>query len=163
MPRTRSRSLRLALTIAAAASLASASSAAAQGCGLEYQRADNMWAAFGRPDGGLGVESIALSIGQTKVFVTDWKYEKKRNDGSNYYGSHLRVFTNRGSRPVRLLLRGSSIADLLGSREGGIPVSEGIFTNVTVSSGWLTIYPGTRRETKADLVEVNCPPDSPKS
>ena len=162
MPGTRSRSLRLALTIAAAASLASASSAAAQSCALEYQRADNMWAAFGRPDGGLGVESITLPVGPTKVFVTDWKYEKRRNDGTNYYGSHLRVFTNRGARPVRLLLRGSTLADLLGGTgEGGI--TGGTFAKLTVTSGWLTLNPGIRRETKADLVEVACPADAAKS
>ena len=161
MPGTRSRPLRLALTLAAAASLVSASSAAAQSCTLEYQRADNMWAAFGRPDGGLGVESITLPVGQMKVFVTDWKYEKKRNDGSNYYGSHLRVINNRGQRPVRLLLRGSAIGDLPGSSANGT-LAGAVFTKLSLTSGWLTLYPGTRRETKADLVEVNCPADAAK-
>ncbi len=61
---------------------------------LDYWRADNMWAAFGRPDGDLGQETISLQPGQKRVFVTDWKYEKKRNDGTNYYGSH-------GRRPWR--------------------------------------------------------------
>ena len=60
-------------------------------CTLEDQRADNMWAAEGRADGSLGIESITLLPGQTKVFITDWRYEKRRNDGTNHYGSHLRL------------------------------------------------------------------------
>jgi hypothetical protein len=32
-----------------------------------------MWAAAGRPDGNLGMESINLQPGQKRVFVTDWK------------------------------------------------------------------------------------------
>jgi hypothetical protein len=62
--------------------------AAQQQCTIEYQRADNALAAPGRPDGQLGVERLTLKPGETKVFNTDWKYEKQRNDGSNYYGSH---------------------------------------------------------------------------
>ena len=37
---------------------------------LEYWRADNMWAAEGRPDGPLGKESISLPMGATQVFFT---------------------------------------------------------------------------------------------
>lgn len=61
---------------------------------LEYWRADNMWAAQGRPDGDLGKESLTIGIGQTRVFVTDWRYEKKRSDGTNDYGSHARRIRN---------------------------------------------------------------------
>ena len=156
MTRSISRPLRRALALSAFASLAAAAPAAAQSCTLEYQRADNMWAGFGRPDGNLGVETITLAAGQTKVFVTDWKYEKQRNDGSNYYGSHLRVMTNKGQRPVRMLLRSSAISDILGS-SGLIGA---VFTKLSVSSGQLALSAGVRRETKADLVEVSCPTDT---
>ncbi|HEU4566377.1 MAG TPA: hypothetical protein VFS05_17060 [Gemmatimonadaceae bacterium] len=76
----------------------------ADGCVLEYQRADNMWAAAGRPDGSLGVESIALQPGQKKVFITDWRYEKQRNDGTNFYGSHLRIAANKSARRIDVRL-----------------------------------------------------------
>ena len=106
-------------------------------CTLEYQRADNSFAAPGRPDGNLGVETITLQPGQSKVFVTDWRYEKKRNDGTNYYGSHLRIATNRGQSPVRLNIR------------------YGVGGSITY---WLTLDPGAGpKALQADLMEVNCP------
>ena len=154
MPSLIAHPIRLALAAATLTALCAAAPAAAQSCTLEYQRADNMWAAFGRPDGTLGVETITLQPGQTKVFVTDWKYEKRRNDGTNYYGSHLRVINNKGQRPVRLLLRGSAVSDMLGSATGVIGA---VFTKTGASSGHLTLSPGVRREVKADLVEVTCP------
>lgn len=77
---------------------------AAQSCTLEYRRADNMWATWGT--GNMGAESVTLQPGQKKVFTTDWAYEKQRNDGTNYYGSHLRYAVNRGAVPVRVSLRG---------------------------------------------------------
>jgi hypothetical protein len=67
---------------------------------LQYQRADNMWAAFGRPDGNLGTETVTVPVGEVKNFITDWRYEKLRNDGYYYYGSHLRIATNIGARQV---------------------------------------------------------------
>lgn len=106
-------------------------------CTLEYQRADNMWAAAGRPDGNLGVETITIQPGQTKVFVTDWKYEKMRNDGTNYYGSHLRVATNPGQSPTRLNVRTAA--------SGG------------TSTVWITLSPGMKQSLAVDLMEVNCP------
>lgn len=75
----------------AAAGITGAAASDGAACTLEYQRADNMWAAAGRPDGTLGIETINLLPGQRKVFITDWAYEKRVNDGSNYYGSHLRL------------------------------------------------------------------------
>jgi len=101
-------------------------------CRLDYQRADNMWAAFGRPVGSLGTESISLLDGQTRIFITDWKYEKLRNDGGNYYGSHLRIATNPGARPVRLR------------------------THTTLSAGWLTLNVGETKSFQADLDQVSC-------
>ena len=79
-------------------------------CTLVYERADNMWAAPGRPDGGLGKETITLAQGNEKAFVTDWKYEKQRGDDENRYGSHLRRATNTGQRPISLLYRNGPIA-----------------------------------------------------
>lgn len=109
MPRARTPLLALAVALLAppAARPALAGHAPplpADGCMLEYQRADNMWAGPGRPDGSLGVESITLQPGEKKVFITDWRYEKLRNDGTNYYGSHLRIATNKSARRVDVRL-----------------------------------------------------------
>ena len=79
-------------------------------CTLVYERADNMWAARGRPDGGLGKETITLSQGNEKAFVTDWKYEKQRGDDENRYGSHLRRATNTGQRPISLIYHESPVS-----------------------------------------------------
>lgn len=65
-------------------------------CTLEYQRADNMW----RAEPNLGWETVTVSAGSSKKFITDWAYEKLRNDGTRYYGSHLRIATNKGTRRV---------------------------------------------------------------
>ena len=126
------------LTLAALGSalLALASAQAARGaavgsCALDYERADNMWAT--RPDGDLGVESITLQWGQMKVFSTDWRYEKLRNDGTNYYGSHLRRATNRGTTLVR------------------------VRTVAPFSGGYDNIPPGVTHAYQADLAEVSCP------
>ena len=74
-------------------------------CQLDYQRADNMWAPLGVPSASLGTETIGLAVAQKKVFITDWKYEKIRNNGTSYYGSHLRIATNRSGRPMSLTIR----------------------------------------------------------
>ena len=100
----------ISLLVVAAASLGASNRTdrdahAAEGCKLEYQRADNMWAAAGRPDGNLGVETIAFAgPNQSQSFNTDWRYEKLRNDGRNFYGSHLRIAKNAGARQVVLKL-----------------------------------------------------------
>jgi hypothetical protein len=80
-----------------------------------------MWAAFGRPDGNLGTENIAVSGNHGRVFVTDWRYKKASNDGTNCYGSHLRVASNRGTTPVIIEIMGGTLTveamlDKLGSR-----------------------------------------------
>ncbi len=108
----------------------------ATSCKLDYMRADNMWAAAGRPDGFLGTESITLIAGENKVFLTDWAYEKKRNDGVTYYGSHLRVATNVSSRPIRLQV---------------------IAWGGTVTST-VRLDPNVRKEFRDDLRSVYCEP-----
>lgn len=102
-------------------------------CLLEYQRADSMWAAYGKPDGALGTETITLLPGASQAFLTDWKYEKRRNDGSTYYGSHLRRTLNRSNRTIRVRVK-----------EAGI-------------THWETLEPGTWDEWRADLMTVSCP------
>ena len=114
--------------------LRTADSAPAADCVLEYQRADNMWAPEGRPDGNLGIETITLSAGGYKTLNTDWKYEKMRNDGRTYYGSHLRVARNKGTRYIRLRV----VADAL---SGPVPVH---------------IDPGQQKNFKHDLGSVQC-------
>ena len=101
-------------------------------CKLDYQRADNMWAAFGRPDGQLGTETISLAAAQNKVFITDWTYEKQRNDGTNYYGSHLRIATNSSTHSLRLQVR-----------------------TLTLTS-WVALAPGKTQQFQADLMDVFC-------
>lgn len=99
--------------------------ALAQECRIEYQRADNALAAPGRPDGQLGTEKLTLKPGERKVFNTDWKFEKRRNDGSNYYGSHLRILRNAGAAPVQLSLKGNELpagmaaANIIGQKAVG--------------------------------------------
>ena len=105
--------------------------AAAQSCTLEYQRADNMWAGQGKPN--LPAETITLEVTQKRALVTDWRYEKQLNDGTTYYGSHLRVATNRGDRPVKLLVRQPG------------------------QDSWYILSPGQRLTFRHDLVEVACP------
>jgi hypothetical protein len=103
-------------------------------CQLDYMRADNAWAAFGRPDGFLGTETVRVPVGQAKTFNPDWRFEKLRNDGVNYYGSHLRVATNTGPRYLRVFLRGA------------------------FGSTWdVILQPAERREFRDDLLSVGCP------
>ncbi len=125
---------------------AGAGTRAPQPCRLDYQRADNMWAAFGRPDGPLGLETITLQDGQTKVFVTDWKYEKVRNDGTNYYGSHMRIATNPGTRPIKLVIRSAvtNVRDLFVLSKSG----DNKYT--------VRLDPGVTKQFSADLMEVSC-------
>jgi hypothetical protein len=126
-------------------------------CVLQYQRADNMWADTGRPDGPLGVETITLQPGQRKVFVTDWKYEKVRNDGNNFYGSHLRVATNAGTRPVAFVLAGFSKETLDRAVGNGIlRVAYAVMgANYGDRNAW-ELMPGKRLLLRADLQEVGC-------
>jgi hypothetical protein len=112
---------------------------------LDYWRADNMWAALGRPDGNLGQESITLEPGQTRVFVTDWKYEKQRNDGTNYYGSHGRRLTNSSTQPIDVKL-----TDLAN-------ISRTVALFLTGKPGYLRLKPGQTLEIKADIQEVSVP------
>ena len=133
--------------LAALASIAAG--AAAQECRIEYQRADNMWAAAGRPDGQLGTETLTLKPGETKVFNTDWKYEKRRNDGTNYYGSHVRVLRNTGTLPVKLSMAGNE------GQTG--PAAERVVGQKVLSQ----LDPGKGATSlRADLQEVSCPAGS---
>lgn len=135
----------LSLGLALAATLVAPSVAPAQTCTLDYQRADNMWAAVGRPDGNLGVESLALPAGQKKVFVTDWRYEKQRNDGTNYYGSHLRIATNRGQAPVRMTVKLNTL----------LPLKD--WVQIAIGTYLVTLSPGQSLPVSVDLMEVYCP------
>jgi hypothetical protein len=60
-----------------------------------------MWAT----DGNLGPETVTVSPGWKRWFITDWKYEKLRNDGVRFYGSHLRVAKNTGTMNVGLSIK----------------------------------------------------------
>jgi hypothetical protein len=104
-------------------------------CTLEFQRADNMWNAIGMPSPSLGTERITLQPGQAKIFLTDWKYEKKINDGTTYYGPHLRVGRNPSGRPIKMMVK----------------------SNPLLGGNWVTIYPTQQAMYRADLMQVFCP------
>jgi hypothetical protein len=122
---------------------------------LKYWRADNMWAAAGRPDGDLGEESISLQPGQTRVFVTDWKYEKRRNDGTNYYGSHGRKLSNPGTVPIDVVL----VGNLDKTSFSNFFIQSGLLGGViqTVKGGRLRLKPGQSLSIKNDIAEVLVP------
>jgi len=148
---------------------ATAGPALAQSCVFEYRRADNMWANWGRPDGALGSETITLAPGQKKIFLTDWSHERLRNDGTTFYGSHLRRAVNRGSGPLQFRVRGpgSMFAWLKAAASMATNVSTN-FTNPLVVEGVQyaahlvigsspTFQPGDSALFRHDLAEVSCP------
>jgi hypothetical protein len=86
-----------------------------------------------------------LPAGGSKVFITDWKYEKTRNDGTTYYGSHMRLLWNRGTHPVRLLIRGWDLNGLLNVVQ---KASDVWYSTMPAGTGpWLV---------RADLTEAYC-------
>lgn len=159
---------RLALLAASVLGLVVPRSASAQTapCVLEYRRADNMWANWGRPDGLLGAETITLQPGQKKVFAGDWSYEKQRNDGTNFYGSHLRRAVNRGAGPLQIKVRGPGsmytfatiaaklVTNTLQSTVFG--TQAGMLVSLVVGSS-PTFQPGDSALFRHDLAEVSCP------
>ena len=111
-----------------------------------------MWAAFGRPDGTLGTETISLNAGESRVFVTDWKYEKTRNDGKNFYGSHLRVATSKGRLPttVEVVSATATVESMLGNI---LDMAQKLAWNRALVS----MKALTNRLYRADLAVVRCP------
>ena len=117
------------------------------GCRLEYARADNMWADRGQPTASPGPETLILAPGVSKVFDTNWRYEKLRNDGTKYYGSHMRVVSNTGTHSVRLLIRGLDLGGFLRVVATG---SDVWYSTMAPGAGpWLV---------RADLSEAYCIP-----
>ena len=153
--RYRSSYLTLGMGLTLALSV-SAGSVAAQACTLEYWRADNMWSNWGRADGYLGAETITLQPGTKRVFATDWSYEKQRNDGTNFYGSHLRRAINRGTVPVQLRLRGPLQFLKLTPTLGG--VASKLQAVLIAQGGVPGLKPGDTAHYRHDLAEVICPP-----
>ena len=109
-------------------------SATSEVCTLEYQRADNMWAPAGDPQGSLGLERLTLHVSYQQNFDTWWGNEKRRNDGRTYYGSHLRVARNVGGHLIKLSVKGS----------------DGRLTSVSLG-------PGQSQQFQHDLWMVVCP------
>lgn len=125
----------LLTAVLSTAALASAAPAqAGNTCKLDFRRADGMWGTAESSRTSLGWETLTLNPTQTRAFVTDWKYEKTRNDGQTYYGSHGRAFRNSGLRVVKLTLKVD-------------PVRVGTFY----------LDPGASRDLKGDIVEISCP------
>lgn len=165
---------RLVALAASMIGLVSAAPAHAQGtCVLEYRRADNMWANWGRPDGLLGAETITLQPGQKKVFLADWTHEKLRNDGTTFYGSHLRRAVNRGTGPLQFRVRGpgSMFAWLKAAASMATNVANNLSTTLSTSligeelryavhlvvGSSPTFQPGDSALFRHDLMEVSCP------
>lgn len=146
-----------------------ASAIAAQSCTLEYYRADNMWEGWG--SGNLGAETITLQPGQKKSFATDWAFEKKRNDGTSYYGSHLRLAVNRGTGSVQVRIRGPMLilikpAGLVLDARSGIMVNVNNVTHYVRAHGLGDVLrlgglhflrPGDMAVYRHDLAEIGCP------
>ena len=145
--RCRSRQLTLGLGLMVALTVP-AGAIAAQSCTLEYYRADNMWADWGRADGNLGAETITLRPGETKVFNAEWANEKQRNAGTTYYGAHLRRAINRGSTPVHMRVGGPGMWMLL-------LVKPKLF--FYHHDRRLALDTGYTAEFRHDLQEVSCP------
>jgi len=157
--------------VASIVGIGNAGPAAAQGlaCVFEYRRADNMWANWGRPDGVLGTETITLQPGQKKTFLTDWSHEKLRNDGTTFYGSHLRRAVNRGTGPIQLKVRGpgsmfawvkaaANIANSASTTFSNALLGEEIRYAVHIVVGSSpTFQAGDSALFRHDLAEVSCP------
>lgn len=63
-----------------------------------------MWAAAGRADGELGTETLTLKPTERKVFVTDWKYEKRRMTAGTTTAAIYASSRNAGVRQVTVTL-----------------------------------------------------------
>ena len=105
------------ITLLALAALALGGARAAAGqspdyyCDVQYYRADNMWGSKEDAMKSLGMESFRLGQNASKGFETDWKYEKVRNDGRTYYGSHTRLVANKGNYGLTFYLRENPISE----------------------------------------------------
>ena len=92
-----------------------------------------MWAPFGKPDGNLGIETIQVQANGKQDFNTDWAFERMRNDGVRaWYGSHLRVAKNTGTRQVELWIKNQFRAQ------------------------WVSLQPGQTQLFQDDLTMVYC-------
>ena len=92
-------------------------------CQIVYYRADNMWGSKNDAYKSLGEESFRLNQGAAREFVTDWKYEKQRNDGRTFYGSHARALINRGNYFATFAINQGG---LLGIKEYVLPPNSGV-------------------------------------
>jgi hypothetical protein len=144
------RSLRAALAgiliLAASAVRAEAQASAPNDCRLEFTRANNMWGTPPDSYKSLGIESITLQPGQKKAFVTDWRFEKQRNDGTTYYGSHGRTHHNRGTRVIKITYKPTPVSISSFYLDPG----QSTYTHVYVAQ----FVVGGRT---GDIVEVACP------
>lgn len=124
----------------------------------DYWRADNMWAAAGKPDGQLGKETISLLSGKARVFVTDWRYEKRRNDGTDFYGSHGRFLQNTGSVPIDVVLKGALTGTPLQSVRLGSIVGMALGGLIQQASGSrIRLNPTQKVAMKNNIAEVLVP------
>ena len=135
-----------ALFVAGSAGGAAAQSAGSDHCKLEYARATASWGTAADASRN-GWEAITLQPGQKKVFSTDWKYEKLKNDGTNYYGSHARYHSSTGNRTVRMVFKPSAFETKTVYLEPG-----------TTSAGMGSTYFATQviGGWSGDIVEVAC-------
>ena len=133
-----------ALLVAVSAGSAHAQSASTDQCHLGYARALSMWGDAPEATRN-GWESITLRPGQTKVFSTDWKYEKMKNDGTNYYGSHARYHSSNGNRTVKMTYKPGPFEVKTVYLEPGMTSRGSRYVGTQVIGGW-----------SGDIVEVAC-------
>jgi hypothetical protein len=93
------------------------------------------------------METVSLEPGQSRIFLTDWKYEKLRNDGTNYYGSHGRRLKNSAAQVIDVKLSSLEgiLSSLLGALAAGAP------------TGYIRLKPDQTVDIKADIQQVSCP------
>ena len=135
-----------AVTLAASAAPALAQTSTAGQCVMRYTRADNMWGSAPDSRTNLGWESITLQAGQKKAFVTDWRFEKTRNDGSTYYGSHGRIHENAGTRVLKVTYKPNAFEVKTFYLDPGQSSYGGVYLASQVLGGH-----------SGDIVEVACP------
>ena len=92
-------------------------------CAISYYRADNMWGSKNDAFRSLGEETLRLNQGAPKNFLTDWKYEKKKNDGTTFYGSHARLLANHGNTAATFFL---SQGPIFGTKQYVLPPNSSV-------------------------------------
>ena len=148
-----------------------APSSSAGFCLIESRRANTMWAESGKATPAPGLESLRLNAGETRMFKSDWSYENRRNDGRNYFGSHLRQLLNTGPREAHVFVRTLDpnayfyTVDVERARNVMDLANQAIRNTMALTAtrrhglfaALIRVAPGEVLGVRADLLEVTCP------